>query len=108
GVNSTERAAVAEDIFDHGSEAHKLGALADNDGFRSEDPHSLERAFEQGTPFQLEKGFVSPHAGALAAGKDEGCEIIHAAHHTPLMKAPGLGPGLVRHMKLLCTGRKEK
>ena len=97
-MDSSEGAAVGEDVFDGGGEGSEFGAIADDAYFRSDGTGEVEGAGEEGASVELEKGFVGAHARAFAAGEDEGGEIgghgrmIHGALRRSRQRASDATP----------------
>jgi len=102
-VDSSEGAAVGEDVFDGGGEGGEFGAIADDAYFRSDRACEVEGADEKGASVEREEGFVGAHARAFAAGEDEGGEVgghgrmIHGApRRSPQREPTTLRPAVPR------------
>ena len=71
-MNSTEGAALREDIFDDRCKVGKLLAASYDASLKRNGTRQVEGVGQQGSSVKLDKGFVPTHAGAFASRQDEG------------------------------------
>src|SRR6202035_2558715 len=75
-MNSGQRSAVVEYVFDHRSEWRKLFATSYDAHIRSNRACQIKRARQKRAAVVLHEGFVCAHARTLAAGEDESCHVM--------------------------------
>lgn len=99
-MNSTQGAAIEEDIFDDRGKRGKLLAASHNAGIERNGTRQIEGAGEQGSAVKLYKSLVHAHARAFASREDKGshvgrrdrchAEIIHFAPRAQAYGQPDL------------------